>query len=144
MKYIQIVNHIMYFCWENKTLELETWTWMQQSRVHFTNNFSTVIQIWWKFHSALTQIVVKWLLWNFAHGKTAVLLWRVRNSVAIWHPTMDLHYNQFSIQYELPWGICSWNSPQAKMLSYLFSNFFCGNITISSCQLSPCYYYYQK
>ena len=56
---------------------------------HFTNDFSIVIR--WKFHSALIRVVVKWLLWNFAQGTTAVLSWHVQNFVAIWYPTMELH-----------------------------------------------------
>ena len=36
-------------------------------------DFSIVIQIRWKFHSALIQVVVKWSLWNFAHGTTVVV-----------------------------------------------------------------------
>ena len=34
--------------------------------------FFIVIQIRWKLLSALIQVVVKWLLWNFAQGTTAV------------------------------------------------------------------------
>ena len=44
---------------------------------------STVIQICWKFHCALIQVVVKSLLWNFAHGLTTVLPWHVQNFVAV-------------------------------------------------------------
>ena len=43
----------------------------------FTNDFSLVIQIRWKLHFALIQVVAKWSLWNFAHGTTAVLSWSV-------------------------------------------------------------------
>ena len=50
---------------------------------HFNNKFSIVIQIQWKFYPAAIQVVGKWLLWNFAHGTTAVLLWHVQNFVAI-------------------------------------------------------------
>ena len=52
--------------------------------------FSIAIQIWWKFHSALIQIIVKWSLWNLAHGTEDVLLWHVQNFVAIWYHTMEL------------------------------------------------------
>ena len=44
---------------------------------HSMNDFSSVIQIRWKFHSALNLVVVKQLLWNFGHGMTAVLWWCV-------------------------------------------------------------------
>ena len=42
-----------------------------------------VIQIRWKFNFALIQVVNQWLLWNFAHGMTALLLWHVQNVLAI-------------------------------------------------------------
>ena len=44
---------------------------------NFMHYFSIIIQIWRKLHSALIQDVVKWSLWNFAHGTTAVLSWHV-------------------------------------------------------------------
>ena len=47
------------------------------------------IHIRWKFHSAPIQVVVKWSLWNFAHGMTAVLSWHVHNFVEIWYPAME-------------------------------------------------------
>ena len=41
------------------------------SKAHFTNDFSIHRNShWWKSQSALIQIVVKWSLWNFAHGNT--------------------------------------------------------------------------
>ena len=46
---------------------------------------SIVNPIRWKFHSALIQVVVKWLLWNFVDGTTAMLSWHVQNFVAIWY-----------------------------------------------------------
>ena len=61
------------------------------SDAHFMHNFSFVIQIQWKFHSALIQVVVKWSLWNFASGRTAVLWWQVQNFVVVWYPTPVLH-----------------------------------------------------
>ena len=70
---------------------------------HFTNDFSIVIHIWRKFHSALIQVIVKWSLRNLAHGTTAVLSWHVKNFVAIWHLTIELHWNQFFIEFELWW-----------------------------------------
>ena len=67
---------------------------------HFTNEFSTVIHVWWKIHSALIDVVVKWLPWNFANDKTAVLSCHVQNVMMISYPTMDLHWNQISIEFE--------------------------------------------
>ena len=75
------------------------------TRAHFTNDFSIVIQI-------LIQVVVKWLLWNCAHGMPAVLLWYVQNCVAIWFPTMKLYiyiYIKFHRQWQ--WKNRSWNGP---------------------------------
>ena len=50
---------------------------------HFTNNFSITIQMWWKFHFALIQILTKWSLQYLAHDTTAELSWHVPNFVAI-------------------------------------------------------------
>ena len=55
-----------------------------QHRGPLYERFSPVIQIWWKFHSPLTQFVVKWSLWNLALGTKAVLSWHVQNFVTIW------------------------------------------------------------
>ena len=46
---------------------------------------------------------MKWLLWNSAHGMTAMLLWHVQTFVVIWYYTMELNENQFSIEFELWW-----------------------------------------
>ena len=53
-------------------------------------------------------------LWNFAHSTAAVLLWNVRNFVVIWYPTVESHYSQFSIEFELQWKNRSWNLPLAS------------------------------
>ena len=50
----------------------------QSPGAHFANDFSIVVQIRWNFHSALIQVAVKWSLWNFARGTTAVLSWHVQ------------------------------------------------------------------
>ena len=50
------------------------------------HDFSVVIQIRWKFHAVHIRDLVKWSLWNFAHGTTFV-----QNCVTIWFPTMKLH-----------------------------------------------------
>ena len=49
------------------------------SGAHFTNNFSITIQMWWKFHFAPIQILIKWSLQYLAHGTTAGLSWHVPN-----------------------------------------------------------------
>ena len=59
--------------------------WPFCSGAHFTNGIDILIQIWWTFHSALIQVLVKWSLWNFAHGTTAVLSCHVQNCVVIWY-----------------------------------------------------------
>ena len=55
--------------------------------------FSIGIQIRWKVFSGLTQVIVKWSLWHFAHGTTAVLSWYVQNFVAISYPTMEFNFS---------------------------------------------------
>ena len=41
---------------------------------HFTNDFSIIIQIRWKFPNALIQVVEQWSLWNFAwHNSCGVV-----------------------------------------------------------------------
>ena len=62
---------------------------------HFTNDFSIVIQMRWKFHSSLIQVVSMWSLSHFAHGTTAVLSLHVQNFVAIRHTTMELRWPIF-------------------------------------------------
>ena len=56
-------------CLETKSKHID-WT----PGAHFTNNFSITIQMWWKFHFALIQILIKWSLQYLAHGTTAELL----------------------------------------------------------------------
>ena len=70
---------------------------------HFTNNFSITIQLWWKFHFALIQKLIKWSLQYLAHGTTAGLSWRVPNFVAIWSPVLELELDEISIEFELWW-----------------------------------------
>ena len=50
---------------------------------------------------ALIQVIVNELLWNFAHGMTAMLSCYVQNFIMIWYPAVELHYNQISIKFEL-------------------------------------------
>ena len=72
--------HLMTSSWYAKFPPL----WFMQfskngSGAHFTNNFSITIQMWWKFHFALIQILIKWSLQYLAHGTTAGLSWHVPN-----------------------------------------------------------------
>ena len=73
------------------------------SGAHFTNNFSITIQMWWKFHFALIQILIKWSLQYLAHGTTAGLSWHVPNFVAMWSSVIELELNEISITFELWW-----------------------------------------
>ena len=75
----------------------------ESSGAHFTNNFSITIQMWWKFHFALIQILIKWSLQYLAHGTTAGLSWHVLNFVAIWSSVIELELNEISIEFELWW-----------------------------------------
>ena len=70
---------------------------------HFTNNFSITIQMWWKFHFAPIQILIKWSLQYLAHGTTAGLSWHVPNFVAIWSSVIELELSEISIEFELWW-----------------------------------------
>ena len=70
---------------------------------HFTNNFSITIQMWWKFHFALIQILKKWSLQYLAHGTTAGLSWHVPNFVAIWSSVIELELSEISIEFKLWW-----------------------------------------
>ena len=70
---------------------------------HFTNDFSITIQMWWKFHFALIQILIKWSLQYLAHGTTAGLSWHVPNFVAMWSSVIELELNEISITFELWW-----------------------------------------
>ena len=65
----------------------------------FTNNFSITMQMWWKFHFALIQIIIKWSLQYLVHGTTAGLLWHVPNFVAIWSSVIELELNEISIKF---------------------------------------------
>ena len=65
-----------------------------QSGPHCTNNFSIAIQIRWNFHSAVTQDIMQWLLYNFAHSTTAVFSWQGQNVVAMWYLKGELHWTK--------------------------------------------------
>ena len=64
------------------------------NRPRFTNSFSIIIQIWWKFCFTLTLILIQWLLNNFVHGTTAVLSWHVQKNFAIWWTPMELQQGE--------------------------------------------------
>ena len=78
----------------------------------FTNDFSIIIQIRWKFHSALIHVVMKKSLWNFSHGMTAGLSWHVQiflqNNILQWNYTKT----KICIEYVLQWKNRWWNVPQ--------------------------------
>ena len=67
----------------------------------FTNDFSIAIQIWWKFHFAITLIFTRRSVQNFAHVMTAVLSWHVQNLVAIWWPVSEIQQGKVSFEFEL-------------------------------------------
>ena len=75
---------------------------------HFTNNFSILIQIRWKIHSAPIQVVIKWLLRNFAHGTAAVLSWHAQNFVAISHNGVMLKPNFHRIWITIEKSFVKW------------------------------------
>ena len=87
--------------------------------------------MWWKFHCALIQILIKWLLQYLAHGMTAGLSWHVPNFVVIWSPVIELELNEISIEYELWWknhittNFCTWLDSTAVVPCAKFcSDFF--------------------
>ena len=80
---------------------------------HFTNTFSTVVQIWWKFHFAFIHFVIKWLQQHFAHDMTAVLSWHVQNFVVIIEPQLKFQQNKFTIELKLWMKNHYWNRPQS-------------------------------
>ena len=60
-------------CWRNDMETLSALSALCESGADFTNNFSITIQMWWKFHFALIQILINRSLQNLAHGTTAEL-----------------------------------------------------------------------
>ena len=70
---------------------------------HFTNEFSITIQIRWKFHLALTQLLVIISRQNLAHDTTAQLSCHVPNIVAITLLVFGWEQNKISITFELWW-----------------------------------------
>ena len=93
--------HLMTSSWSKKYATSRQC--QNDSGAHFTNNFSITIQMWWKFHFALIQILIKWSLQYLAHGTTAGLSWHVPNFVAMWSSVIELELNEISITFELWW-----------------------------------------
>ena len=84
------------FNWTNGWVNNKDAGDLRRYRAHYDvtvmiNDFSILIQIQQLFHSIFAQVVGKWLLQNFAHGKTAVLSWHVQIFVTIQYPIMGLH-----------------------------------------------------
>ena len=73
---------------------------------HFTNDFSITIQIRWKFHLALIQLLVIISRQNLAHATTAQLSCHVPNIVAITILLFGWEQNEISITFELWWKNC--------------------------------------
>ena len=80
--------------------------WSGGSGTHFTNDFSITIQIWWKFHLALIQLLVIISQQNLAHATTAQLSCHVPNIVAITLLVLGWEQNEISITFELWWKNC--------------------------------------
>ena len=76
------------------------------SGTHFTNDFSITIQIRWKFHLALIQLLVIISRQNLAHATTAQLSCHVPNIVAITISLFGWEQNEISITFELWWKNC--------------------------------------
>ena len=75
--------------------------------------FYITIQMWWKFHFALFQVLMEWSLQNFAHGTTAV-----QNFMAIWSPEIELQVNEISVDIELWWKNRLWNGSLGPVFIY--------------------------
>ena len=61
---------------------------------------SITIEIRWKFHFALIQILMKWSLQNSAHDTAAELPCHVQKFVVIWWPVIQLQQYKLSIEFE--------------------------------------------
>ena len=83
-----------------------THTFNASPGTHFTNDFSITIQIRWKFHLALIQLLMIISRQNLAHATTAQLLCHVPNIVAITFLVFGWEQNEISITFELWWKNC--------------------------------------
>ena len=54
-----------------------------------------------EFHFNLIQILMDWLLQNFAHGMTAVLSCHVQNFAVIYYLEMELQQNEIPNDFGL-------------------------------------------
>ena len=82
------------------------WACMTHCCTHFTNDFSITIQIRWKFHLALIQLLMTISQQNLAHATTAQLSCHVPNIVAITLLVFGWEQNEISITFELWWKNC--------------------------------------
>ena len=71
------------------------------SGAHFTNDFSIKIQIRWKFHLVLIQLLMTISQQNLAHATKAQLSCHVPNIVAITLLVFGWEQNEISITFEL-------------------------------------------
>ena len=85
-------------------------------RVHFTNNFSTVIQIRWKIGFSVTPLLGIISLQNFAHATTATMSCHEQNFIAITLPQLGWLQKEIPIKFELQWKNCSWMGPMARYI----------------------------
>ena len=88
-------------------LLVKTWLSMlvnsRGAGAHFTNDFSITIQIRWKFHLAVIQLLVIISRQNLAHATTAQLSCHVPNIVAITILLFGWEQIEISITFELWW-----------------------------------------
>ena len=97
-------NYIPYYLWDVITCPCPSF--ISASGTHFTNDFSITIQIRWKFHLALIQVLVIISQQNLAHATTAQLSCHVPNIVAITLLVFGWEQNEISITFELWWKNC--------------------------------------
>ena len=71
----------------------------------------TIIQIRWKFHFVCIQIIMVWLIQNFAHAMTAVC------KILYWHYSLELTYSKKKIPMNWEsehWAQIGFDGEQAK------------------------------
>ena len=93
--------------------------YISESGTHFTNDFSITIQMWWKFHLALIQLLMITSQQNLAHATTAQLSCHVPNIVAITLLVFGWEQNEISITFELWWKIVSEMGPWSVMIQIM-------------------------
>ena len=79
---------------------------------HLTNDFSIVIQIWWKIGFTVTSLQGAISLQNFVHTMNTQLLCHVRNFIVITPLHLWWKHNEISIKFEFGWKNHSWNWSQ--------------------------------